>query len=68
LLFITAMLVIHDVFVDLNVAPDFNEMTKTYGEYSLQRLLFIWHKWFKPIQHCHRVGLFMTFTQFRFLV
>ena len=28
MLFITAMLVIHDVFVDLNVAPDFNEMTK----------------------------------------
>ena len=51
MLFSTAMLVIHDEFVDLYVAPDFNEMTKTYGEYCLQRLVFIWHKWFKTIQH-----------------
>jgi len=33
---VIAMLVIHDVFVDLNVAPAFNEMTKMYGEYSLK--------------------------------
>jgi hypothetical protein len=39
------------VFVDLNVAPAFNEMTKTYGQYCLQRLVFIWHKWIKARLH-----------------
>jgi len=59
-----------NVFVDLNVAPAFNEMTKTNGEHCLQRLVFIWHKWFKARQHslCHREGVVMKITQIRFLV
>jgi len=62
------MLVTHDVFVDLNVATAFNEMTKTYWQYCLQRSFHMAQMVQSKTTLCHREGVVMTITQIRFLV
>jgi len=56
------------VFVDLNDAPAFNERTKTYGEYCLQRCLHMAQMVQSKTILCHREGVVTTITQIRFLV